>query len=111
MDLKFDQDKPKVNLVEPNFILGIAGVLTFGAKKYEESSWKTVNRAQDRYYAAAMRHILAYRKGEQFDKETGLSHLHHAATNLMFLAYFQEKGATTNELQPTSGISLGNPKS
>lgn len=103
-DLKFDNGKPMVNLVEPDFILGIAEVLTYGASKYKEESWKTVKNGKNRYYAAAMRHLLAYKKGELVDKETGLSHLHHAAANLMFLSYYQGK---QDELQPASGTVMG----
>lgn len=89
-DLKFDNGKPMLDLIEPNFILGIGKVLTFGASKYEPNSWKTLNRGKDRYYAAALRHLLKYRKGEKIDQETGISHLYHTATNLMFLAYYED---------------------
>lgn len=109
MDLKYDKGKPRVDLIEPEFILGIAEALAFGASKYEADSWKTVNKGPDRYYAAAMRHILAYRKGEAIDQETGLSHLYHAACNLMFLDYYQRE--TDNELQSTSGTTLGDTNS
>lgn len=89
-NLKYDSAKVRLDLVEPNFICGIGDVLTFGAKKYKADSWKRLEDGRDRYYAAAMRHLMAYRSGEVLDEETGLSHLHHAATNLMFLAYYEE---------------------
>jgi hypothetical protein len=41
-----------------------------------------------RYKDALLRHIYAYLSGEQQDQETSLSHLAHAACNLMFLQYF-----------------------
>ena len=90
-DMKFDTGKPRVDLVEPTFILGIARILTYGAEKYAPGSWKTnVKDPTNRYYAAAMRHLLAYKRGEIADTETGELHLYHAACNLMFLAYFEE---------------------
>lgn len=88
---KLDQDKPRVDLVNPEFILGVADVLTFGAKKYEPNNWQKVRDAQNRYYAAAQRHMLAWRKGEHIDPESGLNHLYHAACNMMFLSWFDKE--------------------
>ena len=85
---KHDIGKPMVSLVEPEFILGIAEVLTFGTKKYAIDNWKLmveedIRRVKD----SLLRHILAYTSGELIDKESGLSHLQHAGCNLMFLDY------------------------
>lgn len=86
---KNDQDKNRLDLIEPQFIEAVGEVLTFGAKKYEPNNWQKVEDAEDRYYAAALRHLLAWRKGETIDEESGLSHLAHAATNMMFLLHFE----------------------
>ena len=88
--MKFDNEKIKMDLICPEFIEGVGEVLTFGAIKYKPDNWKNVSEAKNRYYAAALRHILAYRKGEIIDSESGLSHLKHAATNIMFLLYFEK---------------------
>lgn len=90
-DMKFDNNKPRMDLIEPEFLEGMAKVLTLGASKYAPDSWKTqVPEPERRYYAAALRHLVAWKKGEKIDSESGLSHLHHAACNLMFLAFFDE---------------------
>lgn len=86
---KDDQGKNRLDLIEPQFIEGVGEVLTFGANKYEPNNWQNVDDAEDRYYAAAMRHLLAWRKGETVDPESGLSHLKHVATNIMFLLHFE----------------------
>ena len=86
---KNDQGKNRLDLIEPEFIEGIGEVLTFGATKYESNNWQNVEDAEDRYYAAALRHLMAWRRGEVVDEESGLSHLKHAATNLMFLLHFE----------------------
>ena len=96
-DMKYDKDKIRLDLVDPIFIENVGRVLTFGAKKYTAYSWRTVDDAPNRYYAAAMRHLLAYKRGEQFDEESGLSHLSHAATNLMFLDYFERHAHTQGD--------------
>lgn len=88
--MKFDGDKVRMDLIDPNFVTGVGQVLTFGAKKYAPNNWQKVDNAEDRYYAAALRHLLAWRAGEKLDPESGLNHLKHVATNIMFLMYFEE---------------------
>ena len=85
---KDDQGKNRLDLIEPEFIEGVGKVLTFGADKYEPNNWQKVEDAENRYYAAAMRHLMAWRKGEKLDPESGISHLYHVACNIMFLQYF-----------------------
>lgn len=88
--IKHDSNKIKVSLLEPDFVLGVAEVATFGANKYAKDNWKLCEDL-DRYKDATLRHILAYLKGEKIDEESGLSHLHHAGCNLMFLDYFDRQ--------------------
>ena len=66
-------------------------MLTYGANKYAPDSWRHIEDAVNRYYASLRRHINAYRKGEKIDPESGLSHLAHAACNIMFLMYFDRE--------------------
>ena len=88
---KDDQEKNRLDLIEPEFIEGVGKVLTFGADKYEPNNWQKVEDAEDRYYAAALRHLIAWRKGEKTDPESGLSHLDHVACNIMFLQHFEKE--------------------
>ena len=106
-DMKFDSDKCRLDLIDPAFTEGVGNVLTFGAKKYEAESWKTVENGLRRYMAAAERHILAVKKGELLDSESGLPHLHHAATNLMFAQWFIDstKGPHTEYDYRPGGIT------
>lgn len=89
INIKDDKDKIRLDLVCPEFIEGVGEVLTYGANKYSANSWQELDNAVDRYYAAAMRHLMAYRKGKQLDEESGISHLKHVAANIMFLLYFE----------------------
>ena len=92
---KDDQKKNRLDLIEPEFIEGVGKVLTFGADKYEPNNWQKVDDAENRYYAAAMRHLMAWRKGEKTDPESGISHLFHVACNIMFLQYFEREEIIT----------------
>jgi len=91
--MKFDSDKIRVELMEPEFILGVGKIVTFGAKKYEANNWKKGSSEEDiqRYLGAAMRHLLAYMNGEKNDPESGESHLYHLSCNAMFLDYFDRR--------------------
>ncbi len=81
---KHDKQKVRVELVNPQFIIDIGKVLTFGAEKYAAHNWRK-GLPWMRTLGATMRHLLAWAKGEDIDPESGLSHLAHASTNLMFL--------------------------
>lgn len=107
---KYDSGKPMVQLVESWFILEVAKVMTFGAKKYGENNWKGMGGDPMRTYGSTMRHLLAYHGGEIDDPESGLPHLAHAATEIMFTMYYEklgkgEKGVTTFE-GPTHRIHV-----
>lgn len=81
---KYDGGKSPVHLVVPDFILGVADILAFGAKKYAAWSW-TEGKDWSRDWSALARHALLWWMGEDLDPETGRSHLLHAGCDLMFL--------------------------
>lgn len=88
---KFDMGKTRYDLIHWPHVKCIADVLQFGANKYGENNWKQLENATNRYFAAALRHLVAWVQGEQTDAESGLSHISHAACNLMFLSFFEEE--------------------
>ena len=88
---KFDGEKLMWDLLPVKPIEEVVDILTFGAKKYNPESWRKVEDPINRYYAALMRHIIAYRNGEKIDPESGRTHLAHAICNLIFLSEFENK--------------------
>lgn len=90
--LKDDENKIMLDLIYPYWIEEIGKVLTYGAKKYKPNSWQNTQDGINKHYAAALRHILAFRKGEVFDKESGLNHLSHAISNLFFVMDHEKEG-------------------
>lgn len=78
--LKFDAEKLRYDLVPPSAIKALAEVYTFGARKYKPNNWKLCAEPE-KYLAALMRHLEAYRAGEELDKDSGLPHLAHLLTN------------------------------
>lgn len=86
-----DLDKPNWSLLDFDFVSDCVDVLTFGANKYGEYSWQTMDNPVDTYFAALMRHIIEWRNGNHTDTDTGKSHLAHVFCNLMFLNYFDNE--------------------
>jgi hypothetical protein len=92
--MKFDSGKLDYTLVPWDGFEEIVKVLEFGAKKYARDNWRYVEGAEQRYLAAAIRHLVAYQIEEPKDDETGLSHLAHAGCCLLFLLALEK----TNEI-------------
>lgn len=81
--LKLDDGKPPIALVDAAMIEGVAAVMGFGAKKYAAHNWRK-GLQLSRCLSAAMRHILAFVRGEDIDPESGLPHIDHAICSLQF---------------------------
>jgi len=88
---KYDKEKDRWDLVLWREFCHVVKVLTLGAIKYAPENWKYVKDARNRYFAAAHRHLYAWRKGEIIDSETSLPHLAHAICCLLFLMWFDEE--------------------
>ena len=87
---KYDAGKPTTSLLPSQPLLEIAKVLDYGAKKYEAHNW-TKGIKYSRVLSAAQRHMLAWNEGESLDPESKLSHLAHAACNLLFLLDYEAR--------------------
>lgn len=96
---KHDQHKPRWSLLPLEAINDVIAVLEYGAKKYGEWNWIKVTNSRERYFNAAMRHLIAWYSGERVDPESGHSHLAHAMCSLLFLAGF-EAGVKPPEVKP-----------
>ena len=84
--VKYDTEKPRMDLVLRGFshaIENVADVGTYGANKYTDDGWQSVDNGIERYLSAMIRHYLKYRQGEMFDSESELPHLSHMAWNAL----------------------------
>lgn len=86
--------KPRWELLPLDAIEEIVKVYTMGAEKYADNAWKTIPDAHRRYLAALFRHVAAYERGERLDKESGLSHLAHAAWNAIAILWLDINNKT-----------------
>ncbi len=85
--IRYDEGKTDWSLMPFEAVEEINKVLEFGAKKYAPNNWKKgfpVNKVLN----SCLRHLFSYMRGEKVDPESGLSHISHAACNLLFILYF-----------------------
>src|SRR3990167_5686708 len=88
--VKHDSGKPRPELLPPRALEEVAFVLAAGAAKYGPDNW---HKCEDtsRYIGAALRHVLAYQKGEKIDEETQRAHLAPAVASLCFVLELELK--------------------
>jgi len=103
---KLDAGKPDWSLLPLKSLESTVQALTFGAKKYKKDNWKHVPDAENRYFAAAIRHLSSYQAGEKLDKESNLPHLAHAACCLLFLIWFENNASKLSNSKKTANKNL-----
>ena len=92
---KYNENKPMMSLIRPEFQLGLAEALTYGYNKYSEKKGDIQNylKSDGFHYSTIIdsleRHINAFKMGEDIDPESGIHHLSLAASNLMFLHTYE----------------------
>lgn len=115
---KLDAGKIRAGLMASGFARAlekVAEITTYGANKYTPNGWLSVPDAENRYKDALYRHLLRAEQGEEFDPESNLPHLAHAAWNALALLELQERGHQDwrKELKEnsTTGVLGGDPPS
>lgn len=94
---KYDQDKPRMDLLDADALTGVAQVLTFGAQKYTAHNWRE-GISNSRLVAAMLRHLFAIMRGEYVDPESGLPHIDHVGCCWMFLSNNMKNRPDLNDL-------------
>jgi hypothetical protein len=86
--IKYDNGKPRYDLLPVGAVEEIAKVYTFGCKKYAPHNWR-MGIHYSRLFSAAQRHQAAFWGGESTDPESNLHHLAHAAFSLLAILQFE----------------------
>jgi hypothetical protein len=95
--IKYDGEKPDYSLIPFEALDEIVKVLTYGARKYGRENWHKLENLEKRYFAACLRHLSAYGRGERLDQETGKHHLAHAGCCVLFILWKELKNARTKK--------------
>lgn len=88
--LRFNNNKPRVDLVSPVLVERVAEVLTRALEKYPENNWRKGLKWNSQVASSLERHLLKFKRGEDCDEESGLLHVAHIAANAMFLLEYYE---------------------
>ena len=96
---KFDSGKTEWDLLPLGPVEEVVKVLMHGKEKYGRDNWQLVDNPIRRYYAAAQRHLAAFRRArfdtkdsyDAIDAESHLHHLAHAACCVLFLLWHERK--------------------
>ena len=91
---KQDEGKPCFDMISSlSKEMGLVNeIMLHGAKKYGKDNWKLAKTKEDmdRYKSAVIRHIMSSFQGEILDKDSGLNHLAHAITGLLFVLHLEK---------------------
>ena len=77
--------KAPLGLVPPHAMEQTAWVHKLGADKYGPWNWRETGVCASTYVNAILRHLNAWRDGEDLDPESGISHLAHVACSANIL--------------------------
>ncbi|GAN79829.1 hypothetical protein Aam_030_062 [Acidocella aminolytica 101 = DSM 11237] len=89
--LRYDDEKPRYDLIPPDALHALAVHYTISLKKYPERNWER-GMAWGKCFASLMRHAWAWMRGEDFDPETGSHHMIAAAWNALAIATYHMRG-------------------
>jgi hypothetical protein len=97
---KFDSNKPRVSLIPTPALYETAKAFTYGANKYGVHNFKK-GLEWSRLIDAALRHVYAFKDGEDLDTESGCNHLGNAIANLaMLLDQFESRKDLDDRYKP-----------
>jgi len=90
---RYNQGKLEWHLFPIEVFAGAIRVMMMGKKKYGEYNWQK-GMGWLVVYDCLMRHLHAWKEGEDVDSESGELHLSHVACNVLFLLwyYLNKKG-------------------
>jgi hypothetical protein len=77
--------KTPLALIPPYAMEQTAWVHKLGSEKYGPFNWRATGVCATTYVAAIMRHLNAWRDGEDLDPESGISHIAHVACSCNIL--------------------------
>ena len=92
----FDNGKPPLAYLPAEALTEVAKVLEYGTQKYELHNWRH-GMPWLKLANSTLRHLFSWLSGEDKDPESGLSHLAHAACNILFLLTYAAHGSGTDD--------------
>lgn len=95
--IQYNSGKPKLSMLDPDFIEEMAKAMMFGENKYARDNWRLGTNYSE-ILDGIGRHLNDRIRGKVVDDESGLSPLAHLACRAMFLYYYEKHGRGTDDL-------------
>lgn len=94
--LRYDEGKPRYDLIPPEALEALAAHYERGARKYAERNWE---RGMNwcRCFGSLMRHAWAWMRGRDIDPETGSHHMIAVAWNAFALYTYSVRAAGVDD--------------
>lgn len=86
-----NQKPEQMSLLPVEALKAVSRVYAFGAEKYSRDNWR-LGYDWHLSYDAMQRHLMAFWGGEEFDPDSGESHLAHAVFHALTLITYQQEG-------------------
>lgn len=102
-----DAHKPRLDLLPFRPLEKVSDVLAYGATKYGVNNWERGSHYR-RYLASALRHLVAFIRGEDIDPESGCHHLAHCVANCLFIIQWQQEKIGVDDRCPSTNTSAAN---
>ena len=86
----------RLDLIPLDALWAVGRIFGFGAQKYADRNWE---RGYDwsKSFGAMLRHLSLFWQGENWDDESGMPHIAHAAWHALVLLAFQLRQAGTDD--------------
>lgn len=100
---KYDGQKLRWDLLPYDALEEVARVYSMGAAKYGDYNWAK-GIAYSRIYAALMRHLVAWWRGEAADPDNGQPHLASVVWNALTLLAYTKRNMQAFDDRPREGL-------
>jgi hypothetical protein len=97
--------KVPLHILPPSLLVYAALAFRDGAGKYGAFNWRKTKIVGTIYYAAALRHMLAWWDGEELAVDSGVPHLAHALACLAIIIDAYEGGFLDDDRPPKGPAS------
>lgn len=95
--LRYNKDKPRMDLLPWDVLLELANHYRVGAAKYEERNWEKGLPWNSGTMASLLRHVAAWSNGEDIDPENGQHHDLAILWNAAALVAYRLRGVGTDD--------------
>lgn len=94
--------KAPMSTVSAAVLAEIGVAMLEGAAKYGRHNYRAMGVRSSVYYDSTMRHLMSWWEGENFDPDSGMSHITKAITSLVVLRDAMIQGMLTDDRAPMS---------